>query len=164
MELLLVVTIILVVASILIPNWIDALHKAKQRRTMAELKQIGTAWMSWLTDQEGSTSPGAAKTFDASELQEVTYEEIFGYLHPSDSFFYLQELPTEDAWGSQLSFWMNPNTGSGAQLMLCSAARDNVFDTCDGSATQAAGPFMSTNFDLDIIWADGSLVRWPSSN
>lgn len=161
MELLLVVTIILIIASILIPNWINAIHKAKQRRTMAELKQVGTAWMSWLTDQEGSVSSGAARTFNASVLEELTYEEVYAYLHPSNDFFYIQDLPKKDAWGSQLSFWMNPNLGSDVQIMLCAAARDDVFDTCNGSGTMTAGPFFSTDFDRDIVWADGSLVTWP---
>jgi general secretion pathway protein G len=162
MELLLVVTIILIVASILIPNWLNAIHKAKQKRTMAELKQIGLAWMSWLTDQQGPVSSGAPKTFNASSLEELDYVDLYNYLHPSDSFFYLQDLPKEDAWGSQLSFWKNPDLHSGSQAMICAAARDNIFNAC-GNTSVEIGPFESTDYDRDIIWADGSLLRWPES-
>ena len=164
MELLLVVTIILIVASILIPNWIDAIHKAKQKRTMAELKQIGGAWMSWLTDQIGVASAGAAKTFDPSGLVQMSYPQIYNYLHPSETFFYLQEVPEEDAWGSSLSYWMDPTMSSESQVMICAAARDNVFDTCTNSGAMPVGPFLSTDFDQDIIWADGVLLRWPDTN
>ena len=55
-ELLIVVAIIGIIAAILIPNLIDALQKAKQKRTMSDIRNTGTAWMSWLTDQVGSTA------------------------------------------------------------------------------------------------------------
>jgi type II secretory pathway pseudopilin PulG len=163
MELLLVVTIILIVASIMIPNFIDALHKAKQKRTMAELNQIGGAWMSWITDQVGVASAGAGKTYDMTNLQEFSYEQIYNYLHPSETFFYVQELPRRDAWGSSMSFWMDPALAGDSQIMICAAARDDVFDTCDGSDTMPVGPFLSTDFDQDIIWGDGILLRWPDA-
>ena len=50
-ELLVVIAIIGIIAAILIPNLLDALQKAKQKRTVADLRDTGTAWMSWLTDQ-----------------------------------------------------------------------------------------------------------------
>ena len=49
-ELLIVVAIIGIIAAILIPNLIDALQKAKQKRTMADMRNVGTAWLSWVTD------------------------------------------------------------------------------------------------------------------
>ena len=160
-ELLLVVLIIGLIASIMIPNLIDALHKAKQRATMAELRLTGTAWMSWLTDQAGAASAGAAQTYDVAGFDALDYPEIYGYLHPSDTFFYMQQVPERDAWGSQLTFYMNPELGSDRQLMLCAAARDNIYDTCDGKTAIPIGPFIGTDFDQDIVWADGFLVRWP---
>ncbi|RMH23344.1 MAG: prepilin-type N-terminal cleavage/methylation domain-containing protein, partial [Acidobacteria bacterium] len=58
-ELLIVIAIIGIIASILIPNLLDALQKAKQRRTVAEMRNLGVAWMSWLTDQVGAAAAGA---------------------------------------------------------------------------------------------------------
>ena len=46
-ELLIVVAIIGIIAAILIPNLIDALQKAKQKRTVADMRNIGTAFMSF---------------------------------------------------------------------------------------------------------------------
>ncbi|MBP8846490.1 MAG: prepilin-type N-terminal cleavage/methylation domain-containing protein, partial [Thermoanaerobaculia bacterium] len=43
-ELLIVVAIIGIIAAILIPNLIDALQKSKQKRTMADMRNLGTAW------------------------------------------------------------------------------------------------------------------------
>ncbi len=160
-ELLLVVLIIGLIASIMIPNLIDALHKAKQRRTMAELRLVGTAWMSWLTDQAGASSAGANQTYKVSGFNALTYAEIYGYLHPTDTFFYMQAVPERDAWGSQLTFYLNSSLLTDSQLLLCAAARDDVYETCDGTKDIPIGPFVATDFDQDIVWADGFLVRWP---
>ena len=50
-ELLIVVAIIGIIAAILIPNLLDSLQKAKQKRTVADIRNVGAAWFSWLTDQ-----------------------------------------------------------------------------------------------------------------
>ena len=160
-ELVLVILIISLIASIMIPNLIDALHKAKQRRTMGELRLIGTAWMSWLTDNAGASSAGAQQLYRVNGFNALSYEQIYGYLHPSDTFFYMQDVPERDPWGSQLTFYLNSNNLSDSQLLLCAAARDNHYETCDGSKDIPIGPFVATNFDQDIVWADGFLVRWP---
>lgn len=160
-ELVLVVAIIGLIASILIPNLIDAIHKAKQRRTMGELKLVGTAWMNWLTDQAGAASAGASQTYPVSTFTEHSYAMVFGYLHPSDTFFYMQFVPEKDPWGSTLRFYMNSTRLTDNQLLVCAFARDGLPDHCDGVTDIPIGPFVSTDFDQDIIWADGFLVRWP---
>ena len=160
-ELVLVVAIIGIIASILIPNLIDAVHKAKQRRTMGELRLIGTAWLSWYTDQNGAAAAGANQTYNVGTFDEYSYEKIYGYLHPTDTFFYMQEVPEQDPWGSDLKYYMNRNSLSDNQLLLCALARDGVPDHCDGVTDIPIGPFVSTDFDQDIVWADGFLVRWP---
>ncbi len=160
-ELVLVVLIIGLVASIMIPNLIDAIHKAKQRRTMSELKLLGTAWMSWLTDQAASSAAGAQQTYKVDGFNKLSYGQIYGYLHPSDTFFYMQAVPNKDAWGSQLTYYQNSDPFTDQQLLLCAAARDDKYETCDGTKDIPIGPFLATDFDQDIVWADGYLVRWP---
>src|SRR5215831_13836410 len=61
-ELLIVVAIIGIIAALLIPNFLDALQKAKQKRTVADVRNTGTAMFSWLTDQVGAAAAGAAAT------------------------------------------------------------------------------------------------------
>ncbi len=160
-ELVLVILIIGLIASIMIPNLIDAIHKAKQRRTMGEMRLIGTAWMSWYTDHNSAASAGANQTYSVENFEAKSYEEVYGYLHPSDTFFYLQEVPNSDAWGSGLTFYLNSEVGTDRKMLLCAAARDDIFETCDGKADIPIGPFIGTDFDQDIIWADGYLLRWP---
>src|SRR5690242_19521966 len=61
-ELLIVVAIIGIIAALLIPNFLDALQKAKQKRTVADMRNTGTAMFSWLTDQLGAAAAGGATT------------------------------------------------------------------------------------------------------
>ncbi len=151
-ELVLVILIIGLIASIMIPNLIDALHKAKQRRTMAELRLIGTAWMNWLTDQAGASAAGSQQLYKMEGFSALTYSQIYGYLHPSDTFFYMQQVPSRDPWGSELTFYFNSSPLTDRQLLLCAAARNEIFDTCDGTKDIPIGPFVATDFDQDIVW------------
>ena len=61
-ELLIVVAIIGIIAAILIPNLLDALQKAKQKATVGDIRNIGTAWMSWVTDQMSAAAAGQSTT------------------------------------------------------------------------------------------------------
>ena len=171
-ELLIVVTIIGIVAAILIPNLLDALQKAKQKRTVADMRNAGTAWMSWLTDQVGAASAGAVKFWNGTDTVAQGYEQIFGYLHPSDTFFYMQEVPQEDGWKYGFHFGLNPNLLASNVMVICSGGRDGeLVNGCAGTGAPGSRqssdgvhprePFISTDYDRDIIWADGITVQWP---
>ncbi len=160
-ELLIVVAIIGIIAAILIPNLLDALQKAKQKRTVADMRNTGTAWMSWLTDQVGAASAGAGKTWDGTSTKTVSYPQIFGYLHPSDSFFYMQEVPQYDGWRYSFQFGKNDNLLASNVLVICSGGRNGTIDpACFGQSHDVA-PFVATDYNQDIIWADGYFVKWP---
>ena len=159
-ELLIVVAIIGIIAAILIPNLLDALQKAKQKRTVADMRNTGTAWMSWLTDQVGAASAGADKQYDASAYNSKSYEEVFNYLHPSDTFFYMQEVPELDGWNHEYRFAQNSDIVSSSVLILQSTGRGGVEEQAITSSW-AVAPFVATDYDQDIVWADGYFVKWP---
>lgn len=165
-ELLIVVAIIGIIAAILIPNLIDALQKAKQKRTMADLRNTGNAWMSWLTDQVGAASAGAAPSYPGSLLTtSVDHDTLQEYLNPANnaSFFYMQEVPETDGWKHDYEWFRNANLLAGNVMISCSKGRDNSYDAtpgqCNGDWTP--GPFVATDYDRDIVWADGYLVQYP---
>jgi prepilin-type N-terminal cleavage/methylation domain-containing protein len=162
-ELLIVVAIIGIIAAILIPNLLDALQKAKQKRTVADLRNTNTAVMSWLTDQVGAASAGAAaKEYPGDELADLDYVDLFGYLHPdnSDNFFYMQEVPQKDGWGYDLRFGMNTNIVESNVFISCSIARGGEEEQACTSVW-TVGTFISTDYEKDIVWADGYGVRYP---
>ncbi len=159
-ELLIVVAIIGIIAAILIPNLLDALQKAKQKRTVADMRNTGTAWMSWLTDQVGAASAGAAKNWNGGGTTNQSYVQVFGYLHPSDTFFYMQEVPQEDGWKYAFSYGKNDNLLDSNVLVICSGGRDGTLTAC-ANATHAVAPFIATDYNHDIIWGDGYFIQWP---
>jgi type IV pilus assembly protein PilA len=98
-ELLIVVAIIGIIAAILIPNLIDALQKAKQKRTMADMRNVGTAWLSWVTDiVSGAAAGQGVNTWTSTDYVGKDHAGLFQTLHPSTTFFYLNELPKRDGW------------------------------------------------------------------
>ncbi len=170
-ELLIVVAIIGIIASILIPNLIDALQKAKQKRTVAEMRNLGSAWMNWLTDQIAAGSAGQ-NIYDASTLDIVTLAELRGYLRPSDNFFYTNQVAAEDGWGFSLQYCLNSVLQQDNVIMICSPGRNGAFgenptgagQCCSGGVTWQVGNFIGTDYDQDMVWADGQLIRYPGGN
>ncbi len=161
-ELLIVVAIIGIIAAILIPNLIDALQKARQKRTVADVRNTGTAMMSWLTDQASAAAAGANNTFTWTPAGASAYADIVNLLKPSASFFYMQEIPQKDAWKQDLEMFMTTTNilAPSGVLGMRSTGRDKTFD----GTSYAVGSFIATDYDKDIVWADGYFVRSPGGS
>ena len=159
-ELLIVVAIIGIIAGILIPYLIDALNKGKQKRTVGDMRNVGTCWMSWLTDQVGSGAAGGkARTYSLADLTLISREELFTSLYQSQDFFYCQDIPGWDGWGYGFEYYQNTGTLLGAKVMaIRSAGREGAFS----DLTYSIGPFVSTDYDQDLLWADGLFIRYPA--
>ena len=158
-ELLIVVAIIGIIAAILIPNLLDALQKAKQKRTVGDIRAVGSAWFSWLTDQVGAAAAGTANTYDFSQLGTVvSAADLLGTLFQSTSMFYIQEVPTKDGWGNNYEYRWSGNPLSAQVIGIASGGRDNTID----GGTYTMGPFNATQYDQDIVWADGFFIRYPA--
>jgi prepilin-type N-terminal cleavage/methylation domain-containing protein len=161
-ELLIVVAIIGIIAAILIPNLIDALQKAKQKRTMADARNTGTAFLSWVTDQASAAAAGAT-TFDGSlYVSSLTYAQMVTLLHPSNTFFYMQEVPQKDGWRHNFVYVWSGDPLASQVIAIGSGGRDTNLDSATSLGSYTVGPFTPTDYDQDIIWADGFFVRWPS--
>ncbi|HEX4964488.1 MAG TPA: prepilin-type N-terminal cleavage/methylation domain-containing protein [Thermoanaerobaculia bacterium] len=159
-ELLIVVAIIGIIAALLIPNFLDALQKAKQKRTVADIRNTGTAMFSWLTDQVGAAAAGQTATeinlADAAVYGSAkTAGEISTFLVPQ----YLQSVPDKDGWKHAYDFYVGPNV-LGKNVL---AIRSNGRDTQASTDTYTVCPFDPTDYDQDIVWADGFFVRWPQA-
>jgi type IV pilus assembly protein PilA len=155
-ELLIVIAIIGIIAALLIPNFLDALQKAKQKRTVADVRNTGTAMFSWLTDQVGAAAAGAS----ASDVTLASYDdaltgaEVGSILVPQ----YMQEVPNVDGWKTQYEYYLKTAAPLDPQVMaIRSMGRDKDSDEDAYSVTS----FDPTDYDQDIVWADGFFVRWP---
>jgi type II secretion system protein G len=154
-ELLIVVAIIGIIAALLIPNFLDALQKAKQKRTVADMRNTGTALFSWLTDQAGAAAAGAAATdVDLANYVSIDVATLNDTLVPQ----YLQAVPEKDGWQKDYAYFLDTANPLAQQVMaIASGGRDG--NTPSGQYTVVG--FDPTDYDQDIVWADGFFCRWP---
>lgn len=137
-----------IVAAIFIPNFVDALQKAKQKRTVADLRDVGTAIVSYVTDNDGSLPPGQS------------LEEMSPALAPK----YIPSVPTVDGWKRpfRYSCWQESPEAAGCDhFRIVSAGRDGVFESEDLAAYEQ-GTFERTDYDRDIVFGDGVFLQYPA--
>ena len=130
-ELLIVVAIIGIIAAIAIPNLLNAIDRGKQKRTMADIRSIGTAVESYAVDN--NDYPVAASQ---------------AILSPLISPIYIKVMPANDGWSRVFQV-----TATTVDYTLSSNGKDGTATTC------AAG--VTTLFNEDICFANGQFVRYP---
>jgi type II secretion system protein G len=158
-EVLIVVAVIGIIVAMMIPNLLDALQKVKQKRTMSDMKIIGTAMFSWLTDQSGAAAAGAAATnidlttygtqLQASDLTTVLCTQ------------YIQSIPVLDGWRSPYQYYLRTDNPHAFHVMaIRSLGRDRTAEADSYTVTT----FDPTDYDRDVVWADGFYVRAPQKS
>jgi len=143
-----VVAVIAILAAIAIPNLLNALHKARQKRSMADIRTMAAAWEARATD---IGKYNAAGYLGISEP--VTLDDLAGAIEPT----YIKVLPRKDGWGRDFTAFTDMpwnDAGSSQRYVLASRGRDGI-----ENASQAVGPF--TNFDCDIIYSNGTFLAYP---
>ena len=152
-ELLIVIAIIGIIAALLIPNFLDALNKAKQKRTMGDMRNVGTAMFQWVTDQVGAAAAGV-KLSDISGADSAS--EVEGVLVSA----YIQEVPDYDGWKGSYEYRLNTdNPGAVNVMAICSKGQLNT--GCSASTDYTKLPFNPTDYQSDIFWANGDFLSWP---
>jgi general secretion pathway protein G len=146
-ELLIVVAIIGILAAIAIPNLLTAMQRSRQKRTMADMRTIATAWEARATDVNSYSAAGI--TFPTATASVSTLSSI---LSPT----YVKQLPVYDGWST--SFQVGTNT-PGSSYAIKSVGADKTDNTA--SLTSAASAITTGNFDCDIIYSDGTFVQYP---
>jgi general secretion pathway protein G len=136
-ELLIVVAIIGIIAAIAIPNLINAINRGRQKRSMADIRTIGTAVMAYATDFQ--YYPRAALTGGPGAYNP--------YLTPT----FIQRIPLFDGWGNSLQVL---NDATGLSYTIYSFGKNG---TPDGTWTNGT----TTDFGQDIVFANGQFYQWP---
>src|SRR3989454_10583577 len=91
-ELLIVVAIIGIIAAIAIPNLLNAIQRGRQKRTMADIRSVGTAVESYQVDN-GRPPNRPATDGDLTA-------NIAGELVPT----FIRKLPDGDGWRNNLKW------------------------------------------------------------
>ena len=163
-ELIIVVAIVGIIAAILIPNLLDSLQKTKQKRTMADMRDLGAGWMSWLTDQSSAAAAGqTAKTYNFLALTEsLTADELMTSLYISKDMFYTRNVPSHDGWARPFDYRWSGDPSSATVIGIRSYARDGTEGPNGSGGQYQSGPFLTSDYNQDIVWADGFFVTYPN--
>jgi len=152
--------VLLLVASAPAPPEPSA-DRAAQKQTIADIRNVGTAMFSWLTDQVSAGAAGQSqtpKTVTAcfQQYPPISRAELVKILAPD----YLQEVPETDGWGHPYEFCLNVADPLAKEVMsIRSPGRDGIFSTTDYTLSS----FKTDDFDEDIVWIDGFFARWPGA-
>lgn len=142
-ELLIVVAIIGILAAIAVPNLISAMNRARQKRTMSDMRAMALAWEARATEIGRYSAAGA--TMCCTSVVNTT--DIDDLLAPT----YIKEIVRVDGWKNDLVYAVNTD---GSSYLVRSFGRDGVGDSpIPGGAT--------SDFDCDIIYSNGSFVQYP---
>jgi type II secretion system protein G len=146
-ELLIVVAIIGILAAIAIPNLLTALQRSRQKRSMADMRSIATAWEARATDTNSYTAAGSVISWPAPS-QDVT--AIESMLVPT----YTRKFGAYDGWGSKFQIGFSNRSYS-----IESIGADQKDD--GDSVTSANAPVVTGNFDCDIVFSNGNFCVYP---
>lgn len=130
-----------------------------QSQTVADILRVGTAMFDWLTDQVGLTARGEPQAPESATVNMANYPGI-AHAHLESLLVpqYIQSLPELDGWGSSYEYFLNTANPLAQQVMaIRSMGRNQSPEANSYLVTQ----FDRDDFDQDIVWADGSFVRWP---
>ena len=134
-ELLIVVAIIGIIAAVAVPNLLNAVDRAKQKRTMADMRSLAEGVEAYSVDF--TIYPTAS---DISGLKIA--------IHPT----HMRVFPGTDGWNNALVY--DPGSTVGMGYTLRSTGKDGMVE---GSPTGGA----THEFDCDIVFSDGEFKQWP---
>jgi general secretion pathway protein G len=148
-ELLIVIAIIGILAAIAIPNLLNALQRGRQKRTMADMRTLATAIESYNADN--STYPSAASCPGPQVIPDVTPTAVnstsWTVLRPT----YIAQPPFADGWQHPLLYAVDNQLFA---YSLVSPGRD-------GDLTWPPVCGTTTDFNSDIVYANGTFVQYP---
>ena len=133
-ELLIVVAIIGIIAAIAIPNLINAIERARQRRTMSDMRTVANAVSAY----------GVDMVF-VPQVADGTVAQAMPYLSPT----YIKKEPVSDGWHNAFRYY-----GGSLNYTVWSFARD-------GQQQSSLVFRATTTFDEDIVLNNGIFVQWP---
>jgi general secretion pathway protein G len=147
-ELLIVVAIIGILAAIAIPNLLTAMQRSKQKRTMADMRTIATAWEARATDVNRYNAAGLTFPTTGADITNLAT-----YLSPT----YVKTFPRRDGWGNNWGFGTEQTWGAATAAQIYAIISYGK----DGAAQATPGGGATTNFDCDIIYSNGTFLQYP---
>ena len=135
-ELLIVVAIIGIIAAIAIPNLLNAIDRGKQKRTMADMRSVGTGVESYAVDN--NIYPVAAT---AAALKTVI-----------EAGAYMKIMPEKDGWNYTLQV-----ASVATEYTIFSQGKDGATGSCVNGT-------LTTLFTQDICFVSGQFIQYPQGS
>jgi len=142
-ELLIVVAIIGIIAAIAIPNLLNAINRGRQKRSMSDMRTIGTATEAYAVDMSFYPTLGVA--------QLTSSDAYVQSLQPT----YIKNVPTNDGWRQQ--FWVE---SSSRFYTILSSGRDKTLES--SLSNTALNNRETGHMDCDIVYSNGSFISYPA--
>jgi len=139
-ELLIVVAIIGIIAAIAIPNLLNAIQRGKQKRTMADIRAIGTSVEAYAVDNNMYPAGGSPVASIASNTEPK----------------YIKKMPTHDAWEGEIDYISGPAATAPQEYTIESYGKN--------LSNEAVARGATTDFNNDIIFSQGSFVQFPEGS
>jgi type II secretion system protein G len=133
-ELLIVVAIIGIISAVALPNLLNAIDKSKQKKSMSDLRTIGTAVEAYATDT--ALYPMSMASWAA--------------LKPIVDPYFIRMPPDADGWSNG---WDASTASTGSDYTLASYGKDGILGSRPGGQT--------TDFNCDIVFSHGQFFQWP---
>ena len=140
-ELLIVVAIIGILAAITIPNLLNALDRSKQKRTMADIRYVGTAVEEYAIDNTFYPAQASEADVAASSLPAAL------------DVYYIRTVPAQDGWTFPLRYASDQR-----EYTIGSLAKDGA---SGGSLSLSGAGGPTGDFDCDILFSHGTFIQWP---
>ena len=144
LELLVVVGIIGIIAAIAIGSYFMAVDRARQKRTVNDMRTIASAWEARATDTHSYSAAGY--TFPDTPM---TADSLQAMLAPT----YSRDIPRYDGWNRGYQFGV---TNNGKEYAIRSLGRDGTADGTEYVQGETPNP------DCDIIYSNGTFVTYPA--
>ena len=149
-ELLIVIAIIGILAAIAIPNLLNAVQRGKQKRTMSDMRALATAIEAYAVDTNTYPTAACNAGLYTGDTEVALDSASFTNLTPT----YIAQPPKIDGWGDALQYAID---APGNNYRVRSFGRDKTL----GGPAGTFGCGTTTDFNDDIIYADGTFLQWP---
>lgn len=147
LELLVVVAIIGILSAVAIWNYFIAINRAKQKRTMANIRTVALSWELYAQDTESYVPSGAVFEFPENA---VSLEDMENALLPK----YMKSFPRADGWSNDLDLGYDEGPPSTYAIRSRGA---------DGEIDESYDTQFTEKFDNDIIFSNGLFVVSPKN-
>jgi type II secretion system protein G len=146
-ELLIALAVLGILVVIAVVNYLNAVERGRQRRSMADMRSIATAVEAYAVDFNRYPPPSGFTLPPGLSLPTTDLRHAAAYLEPT----YLKIAPLADGWNSWFDYGTNEQ---GSDYAIRSSGRLGI---------PQAGPIYgpTTDFRDDIIVVNGSFVQYP---